>query len=486
MVKGGIDKNIFYSFLRCNKLALFEHKFKNFKEDALDYASLEENRIMFKELAYQITCKAENGFSKRVIKDKQFTTREGEIVTAHIILNRLANIKLNLPKENILIETVCTANFKDTTELNWLAYKLYLIKKTNYQIDKIWVVKVDGKYVRKGEITEDILFVEDVTTKINRYLPTIPSLIVKIRKYLQNWELPEKRKDVYCLEPSPCPFKKHCWSDMPAEHSVFGIEGLLSKTKFNLYWKDIYKLEEIPARYLNKHQSIQVKSELRGVPKHKPEKISNWLNEIDKEDNACFLSLDAAHPVMPLCDEAKPFESVPFIFSAIYQGQGDINYTPYQFISTNPSAPDSTLVLLSNLIQTLNIDPKATIVVYGLDKTKKCLNNLAKWFPAYKNSIDSLISRLVCMQEIFKECWYYHPQFKGSVELCKIAPIIIPDISYDCMSIKGKAHAANEFIMALNKKSTIKSETQKNLAEFCRLNAFAMMRIVRFLRTKRL
>jgi|GEM_PF-5786301 hypothetical protein len=472
MGKGSITKDIFLSFLRCNKLALY--KSLDLEEKNFRHISLEENEALFKELAYKLACKSENGVSKKIIRNKQFLINEDEHISADVILKH--------PKENILLEIVCSPNLIDGAELNWLAYKLYLIRKTNYKIHKIWIVKVDKKYEKKGELSDDILFIKDVTTKINRYLHTIPSLIEKINLYLRQRELPEKQKGPFCLEPNPCPFKKLCWEDMPGKNSVFEIDGLLARKKFNLFWKEISSFEEIPKNALNKRQKIQVKYGIRNVPYQKTDELNSWLNNINKQGRVWFLSIELAYPVLPMHENAKPFTSVPFQFSLKYQKSGSVNYTPYDFLNIVPSEPDSTLVFLLNLIEKLSLDVEAPIIIYGSKRIKKCLTNLATWYPGYSRVINNILSRLIDLQEVFEECWYYHPKFKGSTELSRIAPIMIPEIPYGHQFIKSRTHAGNEFIRYLNKPSGISKETQRHLSEYSNLNSHSLMEIVKFIR----
>jgi hypothetical protein len=323
--------------------------------------------------------------------------------------------------------------------------------------------------------------VKDVTTKIKHLLPNIPGLLVKIKRQLIQNNLPEKQKGLFCLEPNPCPFKNYCWSDMPNENSVFEIEGLPSWTKFNLFWKGITSFVEIPPKKLDKRQMIQVKYGLRDVPFQKTEKLLNWLNQIEGK-NVWFLNMNMAYPVLPLIEGSKPFTAIPFQFSLHYLFLEGTNYTHYPFIGAKPTSDEFILSFTKNLVDDLNRDKEAPIIVYNLNKVKKAFEKMAFWNKEYKDHIENIILRLVDLREVFIECWYYHPKFKGSYDLQLISSIIVPEIPFERLSIRSNTHAGNIFLKCLNNSSPFGQQERTNLQEYCRLNSYALMEITKFLR----
>jgi len=476
MVKGGINKETFLSFLRCNKLALFIDKFNHLKDvEANTAVSMNVNEILFKDLAYELICASEKGYSDKILRNKRFKTKDGEEIQTDIILKR--------PEGNILVEVVCSGDTRDGSELIWLAYKYYLLKKTNYKFLTVYLVKVDKGFKKNGALSEGILYVKDVKTKLNQFLPNIPGIIQRIKNYTAQNSLPDKQKGTFCLEPFPCPFKKFCWSDMPNEaNTAFEIEGMPAITKFNLFWDETFTFEEIPRKRLDKRQWIQVKQGIRDLPYKKTDKLTEWINQLQINQGIWFLDIGCSYPVLPLNENSSPFALTPFQFSLKYEFPGGTNVTPYDYIAAESEMKDLTRNFISNLTSKLSGNTLAPIVVYDARRIKKCLSNISEWHTEYTTAITELEKRIVDLKEVFTECWYYHPKFKGSRKLEIIAPIIISEISYKNLDIKNRADLSNIFLKSLSSSSKLSAKEKNDLVEFCNTNSNALMCIVKFLR----
>lgn len=483
MVRGGVNKDVFLSFLRCTKLAQYTEKFPHLNNEEIIRTFIEVNEIKFKDLAYQLICNAEKLSTSKIFRNKIFKTPAGEEVSADVILKRIHNAELNTKKETILIEIVSSTNLKDGPEFMWLAYKLYLIKKSNYDIDKIYLIKVDSKYEKGKTNPSDFIYVKDVTNKINQFLPNIPPLLKRIKNVLLQNSLMEKQKGIYCLEPNPCFFKTNCWQDMPSENeTVFEIEKMPSVTKFQLFWDELFSFQEIPRKRLDKRQWIQVKHGMRNVPLIQEDKIKEWLMNSNSISGTWFLDIGTCYPVEPLCINGRPFSSTPFQFSLIFQFNGGTNYTEYDFIGLNLDSSELVYHFIKNLNTIISKVPEAKIIVYNLNKVVTIMNNLVIMEPELKGDIMSIKNRMVDLMQVFYECWYYLPVFKGSFKLSKIAPLMIRDQFFIEPQIRDGKIAGNIFLNSLYNKDSLSEKEVINLKEYSRYNSMSMIEITKILR----
>lgn len=483
MVKGGINKEVFFNFLRCNKLALYIEKFAHLKNEQPTTSCIDENEFQFKEVAYKLIYDSEKEVCTKILRNKIIKINDGETVSADVILKRAENAALKFKKETILIEIVNSSNLLDGPELAWLAYKIFLIKKANYPIDKIWVIKVDRKYEKNGTLTDGFLFIRDVTLKIQQFLPNIPPLLARIKNILGQGSLIDKQKGIFCLEPNPCPFRNNCWKDMPCEkETAFEIEDMQPNTKFHLFWDETFTFESIPRKRLDKRQWIQVKHGMRNVPLIKKDKINEWTTYLNAPAGIWYLDIMACHPVEPFCDMARAYASTPFQFNVKYQFPDSTNFTDSNFVGIDTRPSEMPLLFFKNLTSLLNLNRNAKIVVFNLRKIENILNNLAKWHPELYSQIKDIKSRLVDLMEVFYECWYYLPCFKGAYHLRKIAPFMIKGLDFTNSPIHDNSTAKNIFLKSVYKQAILSDKDKMHLKEYSGQNSLAMMEIVNFLR----
>jgi hypothetical protein len=78
----------------------------------------------------------------------------------------------------------------------------------------------------------------------------------------------------------------------------------------------------------------------------------------------------------------------------------------------------------------------------------------------------------------FQQRWYYHPALKGSHSIKTILPHLIPDLSYSSLQIQ-EGGTASLVYGQLKSQSPVTYETQrKALLEYCKLDTYAMVRIL--------
>jgi hypothetical protein len=79
----------------------------------------------------------------------------------------------------------------------------------------------------------------------------------------------------------------------------------------------------------------------------------------------------------------------------------------------------------------------------------------------------------------FQQKLYYTPEMRGSYSIKYVLPALVPELSYDDLPIKEGGTASNTFLSMVNGlfKGDVK-ETRKQLLEYCKLDTFAMVKIL--------
>ena len=79
----------------------------------------------------------------------------------------------------------------------------------------------------------------------------------------------------------------------------------------------------------------------------------------------------------------------------------------------------------------------------------------------------------------FQKKWYYTPEMKGSYSIKNVLPALVSDLRYDNINIKEGEMASSTFLsMANNTFKADESNIRDDLKEYCRLDTYAMVRIL--------
>lgn len=93
--------------------------------------------------------------------------------------------------------------------------------------------------------------------------------------------------------------------------------------------------------------------------------------------------------------------------------------------------------------------------------------------------IDNLISRIKDLILPFQKKYYYTNEMKGSYSIKNVLPALVPELNYHNLPINegGLASLTFESLFDENNSEVI-NKKRKNLLEYCKLDTFAMVKIL--------
>ena len=114
-----------------------------------------------------------------------------------------------------------------------------------------------------------------------------------------------------------------------------------------------------------------------------------------------------------------------------------------------------------------------------------CLRESATAFPTHKGFIDELIPRMVDLAKPFRSQQVCHPAQEGSWSLKAVLPALT-GLGYDELAIGDGGTASTEFmrVMLTDVAPEDRAEVRKNLEEYCGLDTYGMLAILRKLSEK--
>lgn len=358
------------------------------------------------------------------------------------------------------------------------AVQYYVLKKSGLDIADISIVYMNNQYIRQGELSIKKLFsIKSVLDIVIEQQGLIEEKIERFKKILKFRTIPEINIGPQCNDPYSCSFLSYCWNGIP-EYSVFNISGLKTDKKFELFNRGILKIEGVPKDYnLSANQRIQVDSEISKKTIIDKKRIKEFLDSISYP--LYFMDFETFMPAVPLYDNSRPYQQIPFQYSLHYQEDPNSDLKHFEFLAD--AKGDPRLPFIEKLLKDTESD--GDILVYNQSFEMSRLKEIAKDFPQFIINIEERITRIKDLMLPFQKKYFYNPEMQGSYSIKKVLPALVPDLSYDDLVIAEGGAAMNAFEILIYETDQDKiEEIRTNLLEYCKLDTLAMVEILKAIR----
>ncbi|MEI6154465.1 MAG: DUF2779 domain-containing protein [Deltaproteobacteria bacterium] len=369
-----------------------------------------------------------------------------------------------------IYEVKASTSVKDV-HIDDVAVQYYVASGTGLSVSRAYVVHINNKYVRKGDIDVAKLFSkEDLTEDVIEKQPFVKKEIKKQKQMLQGKE-PNIDIGAYCDDPYTCEFHGHCWEHVP-EDSVFDIRGRIDS--FSLYNDGYLSMYDVPQEHLKADQIMQIESNRDKLVKTDRKVIQAFLKTLKYP--LAFFDFETFNTAIPPYDGIKPYQQIPFQYSLHISEKPDGKLQHYEFLGIPRQDPREDLV--NNLVS--QMPNKGSVLVYNQSFEIGILKGLAELFPQQKKKIENIISNVVDLMAPFKNRDVYHWQMNGSFSLKAVLPAMVPELSYEHLDVSDGGMAMEAYA-AMNQTDDKKeiARIRKNLLEYCQLDTLAMVEILK-------
>ncbi|MCX5709014.1 MAG: DUF2779 domain-containing protein, partial [Candidatus Omnitrophica bacterium] len=359
-----------------------------------------------------------------------------------------------------------------------VAFQKYVYTGAGLNIRKCFLMHIDNKYIRMGEIEPEKLFKkEDITKEIKPYGPGLERSIKEMLKVISGKE-PKVKIGPQCGKPYGCPLEELCWGFLPAD-DIFQLRGKKAKL-FDLLDEGILKITDIPIEdWLSENQLIQIKSHQTGKAHVDREEIGEFLGELKYP--LYFLDFETLSSAIPPYDLTHPFENIFFQFSLHVIPKEGAKPVHHGYLA--PGDTDPRPELLKRLKALLG--DKGTILAYSMSFEIGCLEDAAEAYPEYKSWFEELRMRFADLLVPFRKFYYYHPAQGGSCSLKDVLPAMTKT-SYEGMEIADGGTASREYERVTfgdNIDEKDRQQVRAALEEYCQLDTQAMIDILEGLKS---
>jgi len=354
------------------------------------------------------------------------------------------------------------------------ALQYCVITGTGLALSDASIVHLNNEYVRRGKLDLNGLFtIQSVLREAGAMLDEVKNQTDALKKLLSRKKAPAIDIGPHCFDPYDCDFQGHCWAHVP-ETSVFNLYKIRKEKAFELYRSGVTGLGDLPEDYpLNERQRMQVEAHLSGRRHVDREGIRRFLDAL--EGPHYYMDFETMMPAVPLFDNARPYQQIPFQFCVYYRAGRRGKPEPREHLAQAGSDPREGFI--TDLI---GATPEpGPIVVYnkGFESTR--LEELARDYPAYGEELTARRERLIDLMEPFAAGYYYAPAMNGSASMKAVLPAVAPELTYEGLPIRDgtMAMGAYEGLWGETDERRIE-EIRGQLIEYCRMDTYGMVRIV--------
>ena len=365
-----------------------------------------------------------------------------------------------------------------------MAFQYYVLLNCSVPVQHIYNLHIDNTYVRNGPLEiKKLLMLEDCTDAVIRRFCEIKDQekINKIREYMKAKVEPPKDIDCCCDKPYECVYKKYCGRHLP-EYSVFNLARMQTKKKYELYHQGIISYEDIikNADKINVNQKRQVESVLYHMPDtYDKEEIRNFLNTLSYP--LYHLDFETFQQAIPEFDGCRPYEQIPFQYSLhIEYADGHLEHR--EFLAKEGKDPRRELA--ESLIK--DIPENVCAAAYNMSFEKTVIRHLAASFLDLSDHLMNIYNNMHDLMIPFQKQYYYSAAMQGSYSIKYVLPALWPgDPELDYHNLNGVhngSEASASFADMANHTPEEIAVMRKNLLQYCGLDTYAMVKVLRKLR----
>lgn len=359
-----------------------------------------------------------------------------------------------------IIEVKSATSVKDVN-IDDAAFQKLVCQENGLKINRCFLACINSKYVRYGEVDPQQLFnVNDITDDVAERSETIRDRVAEMFRIMDSPNCPEPGIGPYCNKPYECKLEE-CWGKLP-EHSVFTMYSGGLKA-FELYRNGILEIKDIPDDFeFNGKQQIQYDSVSSDEVHLDKDQIREFLYGLVYP--LYYLDFETIGPAVPLYDNSRPYQNIPFQYSLHIQKTRGAKPEHYWFLAEGDTDPRPALMESLHKV----IQDEGSIIAYNKSFEERVLRESAEVFSEYTEWVEDVNSRMIDLIVPFRNFHYYSPAQKGSASLKYVLPAITGK-GYQEMDIGEGGEASRRFLDIVNGKATPAEvkKTRKALLEYC-------------------
>lgn len=347
-----------------------------------------------------------------------------------------------------------------------MAYTTMVLKRSGLDISSVSLLAVSKEF-RLGMDNKALFNEYNLTDEVFEIVTKFEPLWETVDKITSQGSKPTPELRFECKK---CIIFNECLG-RDVENHIFDIPRL-SQSKFSkLIAAGITNIEAIPATFsLTDNQKIVKIS----VQENKPRIGAGLRKSLENiKWPAFYLDFESINPAIPLFPDVAPFTQIPTQFSIHRCSEAGkiVSHTPYL---SDPSK-DCRRELTEKMIKVL--EGEGSIIVYSHFE-KGVITRMISEFTDLNDKLLQIIGRLVNLERIIGQNVYFQG-FHGKTSIKKVAPVLVPGISYGESEISDGKSAMAVFLNLRHAKydETESQVMRESLLKYCELDTYSLVKL---------
>ncbi len=359
------------------------------------------------------------------------------------------------------------------------ALQFFVLTNSGIDPHDFSLVHINPDYQRNGGLNIHALFyIESVLEKVKHMQPWVKTLIEAEKEVLTAPHSPRIDIGIYCQQPYPCDFTRHCWKHVKPG-SVFDLIGFSVEEKFDLYCKGILHIKDIPAQQLNSAaKRNEYLSVLNGEEFIDFDGLGNYLNQISSTFR--FVHFLGRKVAIPSHARHKPYDLEAICISICTENIPAHGTQIWQ----NKASGDSTDVEALGFLDR-HISETDSLVVFDGDRLREFITRTAERHPELSGKARRLKENIVELGMVFEKMLYFEPKLRGDFSPANIARILLGRDIGKTMPLTSDIQAINEFARMMQASvSSEKEQMHEAICNYSTYNVKQLRELYRFLQLK--
>jgi hypothetical protein len=375
-----------------------------------------------------------------------------------------------------LYEIKSSTSVKTDTRHNHLkdaCFQKICAERAGQKIDRVFLVHLNGDYVREGEIDPNAMLVfADITEAVDEVEAETSEEIDAALAFLA---CDHDMNGCSCIERTRA---NHCDAfslfnpDVPTP-SIYSLPRLRANKICDLRSMNVIGLDAVPDDFpLSENQRLIVDSFRDSEPKINEGAIRQFLSDLSFP--LYFFDYETFSSAVPLLDGTSPHKHFPVQYSLhILDADGSLHHKEY--LEREARLPDRLLERMKE-----DIGPEGSLVSWHASFEKTQNRQMTALFPNEADFLNGLNDRMVDLEDLFKTA-YVDARFDGSTSIKKVLPVVCPHLNYSDLDVQDGATAMESWKRMLDAEPGDADKITQSLLSYCERDTFAMVEIYRFL-----
>ena len=358
-----------------------------------------------------------------------------------------------------------------------IAYQKFVLTRCGITVTGTYLVNINNQYAYNGTLEVDGLLRKiDYAEKIAALSPHIAANCDAAKAVLDSDTEPASPLKTGC---DGCDCWAYCSKDIPRP-SVLDLGGNFGK--WGWYNRGVVTFEEVlkSGISLNEKQRRQIDYALRDLGTFVDKaQIAAFLRTLSYP--LYFLDFETVKPVIPEIVGTRPYQTIPVQYSLHSLEHAGGKERHAEFLA-NPEG-DPRRALAERLVH--DIPRGVCTLAYHASVEQGIVRDLAVLFPDLADRLSDIAENIKDLEEPFRKGYYYNRAMGKWSSIKVVLPAVFPnDPELDYHRLEG-VHSGTEAMYIFPKLKEMapkeRAETEKALLAYCRLDTYAMVKLLQAL-----